>query len=207
MAQTVNRGVPVRDDRWRPTDVVLNGIIRKCIEDSHRRGAESGSTTTVAAGGLVLGVFGVIISVGTGNPVLGLLVAVGLAALGLVYAGVKAPPPRIDRRRILDVLGGPGNLPAGYLVYGPAWQAGMPEYLHGVTDRELRIAVKLCRYYPCAVSDLIRLVARAERHAMEHAVHGHEVTDNEIFKIANRMTAAGVASMANAPTMVIPAAA
>ncbi|GAA4609313.1 hypothetical protein BJY16_007266 [Actinoplanes octamycinicus] len=200
MAQDAPRGVPARADGWRPQDAVLNGLIHKSIEQAYRRNSETGSMTAFFGGGLVLLVLGVIIAVGSGNPAMAVLVVVLLAVGGLAYAGMNAPAPKVDPIRILDVLGGPGNLPAGYLVYPGAWRAGMPEYLNKVSDRQLSIAAKLCREHPGSVADLIRLVMTAEAHAHEHAF-GRSVTESDIYRFAHRATMEW-ARVAPAPMLV-----
>ncbi len=187
MEQEAPRRVPARADGWRPDDAVLNGLIHKCIDQAYRRNAETGSMTAFFGGGIVLMILGVILAVGTGNPMLAMVVVVLMAAGGLMYAGLNAPAPTVDPIRVLDVLGGPGNLPAGYLVYAAAWRAGMPEFLANVSDRQLAIAARLCREHPGSVADLIRLVANAEVHAHEHA-YGRAVTDADVFRFAHRAT-------------------
>ncbi|MCW2143553.1 hypothetical protein [Actinoplanes cyaneus] len=187
MAQDAPRRVPARADGWRPDDPVLNGLIHKCIEQSHRKNAETGSMTAFFGGGIVLTIFGVILAAGTGNPLLAIAVVIAMAAAGLLYAGINAPAPRADPIRILDVLGGPGNLPAGYLVYPAAWRAGMPEFLANVGNRQLSVATRLCREHPGSVTDLIRLVANAEVHAHQH-VYGRAVTEADVYRFAHRAT-------------------
>ncbi|MFI1989108.1 hypothetical protein [Actinoplanes sp. NPDC020271] len=187
MEQDAPRRVPARADGWRPDDPILNGLIHKCIEQAYRRNAESGSMTAFFGGGLVLMILGVILAAGTGNPMLAIAVVVVLAAAGLLYAGLNAPEPKVDPIRILDVLGGPGNLPAGYLVYPAAWRAGMPEFLVKVSNRQLTVAARLCREHPGSVADVIRLVMTAEAHAHEHA-YGRTVTDSDVYRFAHRAT-------------------
>lgn len=187
MAQDAPRRVPARSDGWRPTDPVLNGLIHKSIEQAHRKNAETGSMTAFFGGGVVLLILGVILAVGTGNPMLAMVVVVLMGAGGLFYAGLNSPEPKVDPLRILDVLGGPGNLPAGYLVYAAAWRAGMPEYLAKVSDRQLAVATRLCREHPGSVADIIRLVMTAEAHADAHS-WGKPVTDADVYRFAHRAT-------------------
>ncbi|WIM93437.1 hypothetical protein ACTOB_005414 [Actinoplanes oblitus] len=187
MAQDAPRGVPARADGWRPQDPVLNGLIHKSIEQAYRRNAETGSMTAVFGGGIVLLILGVILGAGTGSPGLALIVVVLLAAGGLFYAGMNSPAPKVDPLRILDVLGGPGNLPAGYLVHPAAWRAGLAEYLARISDRDLSIAVRLCREHPGSIADLIRLVMAAEAHAHENAF-GRSITESDVFRYAHRAT-------------------
>ncbi|BCY12044.1 hypothetical protein [Actinoplanes sp. L3-i22] len=187
MEQDAPRPVPARADGWRPNDEILNNLIHKSIEQAHRKNAETGSMNAFFGGAIVLMVLGVILAIGTGNPMLAMVVVVLMAAGGLMYAGLNAPAPKVDPIRILDVLGGPGNLPAGYLVYAAAWRAGMPEFLTKVSDRQLAVATRLCREHPGSVSDLVRLVMTAEAHAHEHS-YGKTVTDADIYRYAHRAT-------------------
>ncbi|MFC7533847.1 hypothetical protein [Actinoplanes sp. GCM10030250] len=183
MTKANERGVPVRADLWRPDDELLNSIIQKCIDEAYQRSPGEGSPVLVS-GGLVLSTLAVIVAVGTGNALLaaGIVIALGVAGIGFI--AMRSAPAVIDRTQVLGVTGGPGNLPAGYLVHPPAWEAGMEEYVSTVSDRHLRVAVRLCREYPGAVSSLLRLVRRAEKQV---EANGKELTEAEVFKIASRM--------------------
>jgi hypothetical protein len=187
MGQDAPRRVPARADAWWPRDVVLNGLIHKSIDQAYRRSAETGNMSAFFGGAIVLMVLGVILASGTGNPLLAICLVVVLACGGMAYVGLKAPAPEVDPIRILDVLGGPGNLPAGYLVYPAAWRAGMPEFLAEVSDLQLAIAARLCREHPGSVTDLLRLVITAERHAHEQ-IQGRPVADSDVLIYAQRAT-------------------
>ncbi|MBG0564960.1 hypothetical protein [Actinoplanes aureus] len=188
MTKPSDRGVPVRGDMWRPEDEVLDSAIRKSIDEAHRGAPGTGGSPVLVAGALVVMAFAVVVAAGTGNPMLALTVAVLAAVAGLAYIGLKAAPLRVDRLQILSIIGGPGNLPAGYVVHPLAWQAGMQEYMAPISDRYLRAAVRLCRDYPGSVSDLLRLIRRAEKHFINHH-DGREPTDAELAKVATRMMA------------------
>lgn len=185
MTKPSDRGVPVRGDMWRPTDELLNSVIQKSIDEAYRGAPGTGASPVLVAGTMVLTAFAVVVAAGTGKPLLALAVAVLFAVAGLAYIAMKAAPLRVDRLRILDIIGGPGNLPAGYLVYPQAWKAGMQEYLAHTSDTHLRVAVRLCREYPGSVSDLLRLVRRAEKQYV--AQHGREAGYPELVKLAARM--------------------
>jgi hypothetical protein len=200
MTQPPTRGVPMRDDRWRPQDDLLNSIIDKLIDDASRGASDGGGASPLmVAGAMMLTVTGVSIGVGTGSPLLAFGIVVALAVAGLGFTALNSTPTNVNKLSVLDPIGGPGNLPAGYLVYPRAWQAGMREYLLPVTDRQFRIAVRLCREHPGSVSDLIRLVKKAEKHAANH-VTGHEVMEQDVFKVAHRWTAEHARQ---SPTMVM----
>ncbi|BBH71687.1 hypothetical protein ACTI_83720 [Actinoplanes sp. OR16] len=205
MNQTTTRGVPLREDRWQPQDELLNSVIDKLIDDAHHGAKDSGggSGPLLVAGGMMLAVIGVTIGAGTGNPMLAFGIVVALAIAGFAYTALNAESVHVNKLSVLDPIGGPGNLPAGYLVYPRAWRAGMREYLMPITDRQFRIAVKLCREHPGSVSDVLRLVKRAEKHAYNTHT-GHEITEHDVFRIAHRWTAEHAR---NSPTMVMQVAA
>ncbi|WP_430784734.1 hypothetical protein [Actinoplanes sp. G11-F43] len=191
MSRVDQLAVPEREDRWKPSNPLLESVIRKYIDEARREVCDTtGSSATLAAGGMVLVTFGIILAVGTGEPFLAIMVMAVLALGGLAYTGVQAPPLRVDPLQILAPMGGPGNLPAGYLVHPLAWQSGLPEYLVGVPERRLRIAIMLCREHPGAVTDLLRLIERAERHVAEHKPgrdFSPEGRMHEVQKFATRM--------------------
>ncbi|MBB2941088.1 hypothetical protein FB565_000792 [Actinoplanes lutulentus] len=199
------RLVPMRDDRWQPQDELLNSVMDKCIDDAYR-GANTnsaGGSPIMVAGGMILLVLGVILAAGTGSPLLAVAIVVAVALGGLGYMAMAGTPTHVNKLSVLDPIGGPGNLPGGYIVHPKAWQAGMREYLIPVTDRQFRVAVRICREHPGSVSDVIRLVKKAEKHAYQHSA-GVEVMDVDVFKVAARWTAEHAR---NAPTMVMKVAA
>ncbi|MEU8242206.1 hypothetical protein AB0C07_28470 [Actinoplanes missouriensis] len=204
MTQTSARGVPMRDDRWRPQDELLNSVIDKCIDEAYRTAADGkGGSPVMVAGALVLAVLGLIIGFGTGDPLLAAGIAVALGLAGFGFTAMSTPAVRVNKLSVLDPIGGPGNLPAGYLVYPKAWEAGMREYVAPITDQQFRLAVRLCREHPGSVSDVIRLVKRAEKHAAQHS-GGTVVTEHDVFKVASRWTSEHAR---NSPTMVMQVAA
>jgi hypothetical protein len=164
MTQSSEHTVPVRSDRWRPVNPTLDSVIQRYIDEARREACDTtGNAGTLAGGGLVLVAFGVVLAIGTGNPLLATFVVIVLALAGLAWTGAKAPALQLEPLRILTNMGGPGNLPAGYLVHPLAWKAGMAEYVRNVPEYRMRIAVELCRKHPGAVTDLLRLVERSER--------------------------------------------
>ncbi|MEU8662795.1 hypothetical protein [Actinoplanes philippinensis] len=166
-------------------------MIRKYIDEAQRKACDrTGNSGTITGGGLVLVGFGIVLAMGTGNPLAAIFAVIVLALAGLAWMGVTAPPLHIDPLRILEPMGGPGNLPAGYLVHPLAWKAGMPEFLRGVPERRLRIAVDLCRRHPGAVTDLLKMVERSERWVAEWQP-GRDFSpagrDAEVVIFANRL--------------------
>lgn len=191
MTKMTQLPIPVREDRWKPSNPLLENVIRKYIDEARSEVADTtGSASTLAGGGMVLVALGIILAAGTGEPMITIMIVMALAAVGLAYTGVKAPPLRLDPLQILAPMGGPGNLPAGYMVHPLAWEAGLPAYLVGIPERRLRIAIDLCRDHPGAVTDLLRLVERAERYVAEHKPgkdFSPEGRRHEVQKIATRM--------------------
>jgi hypothetical protein len=153
MAQQT-REMPARADGWRPTDEVFEGIIKRCVEDAEA-GASRDGTREYMAGFLILGVLGVLVLV-TGQPVLlALLLPAGLFAAVAFYVVNNSEPGPVARHRALNPIGGPGGLPAGYLVHPRAWQAGMAEHVAFIPESQLRAAAELARTFPGSVDDLL----------------------------------------------------
>ncbi|GIM94995.1 hypothetical protein [Paractinoplanes toevensis] len=148
------REMPIRADKWRPTDPVLEGLIRRCASDAEA-GASRDGVREYMAGAMILAILFVgllIAGVGTGAAIMIPLLLFGAGALFMVLNTRPAP---VERRKALDPIGGPGGLPAGYLVHPGAWVAGMREYTAGVPQSQLRAAVELCRSFPGSVNDLL----------------------------------------------------
>jgi hypothetical protein len=55
----------------------------------------------------------------------------------------------------LAPIGGPGKLPAGYLVHPRAWQAGLAEYVAYLPESQLKACAEMCRAFPGSVDDLV----------------------------------------------------
>ncbi|GAA0527265.1 hypothetical protein GCM10010172_04700 [Paractinoplanes ferrugineus] len=154
MTTTTVREMPVRADTWRPTDPIMEGLIRRCIADAEAGEARDG-VREYMAGALILAVLFVVmlvVGVPAGVAILVPLVLFGAGALYMVLASKPAP---VDRRKALEVIGGPGNLPAGYLVHPGAWAAGMREHVAAVPQSQLKAAVEMARTFPGSVNDLL----------------------------------------------------
>jgi hypothetical protein len=146
--------MPVREDGWRPTDVVFEGIIKRCVEDAEAGAARDG-TRELMAGGLILTVL-LVGLLAAGQPAaFAIALAAGLFLLGAIYLVNASNPAPIERHRALDPIGGPGGLPAGYLVHPRAWQGGMAEYVAYLPESQLKASADLCRQFPGSVHDLI----------------------------------------------------
>jgi hypothetical protein len=157
------RTLPVRDDRWQPTDRIYEGLIARAVDHSEDSEARDG-TAEMMAGALILVVLFIVVLKGAGSVTAALAVTGLLAAAGFFYMVNSARPAKGDRSRLLAELGGPGMLPAGYLVHAKAWQAGMAEYVAVVPESQLLAAAELCNIFPGTVNDLLRFVGNVAIH-------------------------------------------
>lgn len=153
MAQTP-REMPVREDGWRPTDPVLEAIIKRCIADAEA-GASRDGVREYMAGAMILVVLAVGLLAAGVPPAAALLAPAALFAAGALFMISKATPVPIQRAKALAPMGGPGRLPAGYLVHPGAWSAGMAEYVAYLPESQLRAAAGMSRTFPGSVDDLL----------------------------------------------------
>jgi hypothetical protein len=154
MAQTT-RDMPVRSDGWRPTDPVLEAIIRRCVTDAEA-GASRDGVREYMAGAMILVVLAVVLLATGQSATIAILIPAALFAAAAGYMVPKAKPGRIERSRALAPMGGPGKLPAGYLVHPGAWAAGMAEHVAYVPESQLRAAADMCPAFPGSVDDLLQ---------------------------------------------------
>jgi hypothetical protein len=162
MAQTT-REMPVRQDGWRPTDATLEAIIKRCVEDVEAGAARDG-TREYMAGAMILGLLlvGLLMAgVDAGAAIMVPLVLFGAGALYMVTRNAPAP---VARKQALDVIGGPGHLPAGYLVHPGAWSAGMAEHVAYLPESQLHAAAEMARAFPGSVDDLITFTGTIAAH-------------------------------------------
>ncbi|WP_250037819.1 hypothetical protein [Paractinoplanes maris] len=157
------RTLPVRDDRWQPTDRIYESLIARAVEGSEDSEARDG-TAEMMAGAFLLVVLFVIVLKGAGSVAVALAVTGLLGGLGFLYLVSAARPAQGDRSRALEELGGPGLLPAGYLVHPKAWQAGLSGHVAGVPESQLLAAAELCNIFPGTVDDLLRFVGNVAIH-------------------------------------------
>jgi hypothetical protein len=148
------REMPVRADAWRPTDPVLEAIIRRCITDAEA-GASRDGVREYMAGALILAVAGVGLLIAGAGAGAAIVIPLLLFAAGAFYMISVNKPVPIERRKALDPMGGPGRLPAGYLVHPGAWSAGMREYVTGIPQSQLVAAAEMARAFPGSVDDLL----------------------------------------------------
>ena len=153
MAQTT-REMPVRADGWRPTDPVLEAIIKRCVTDAEAGAARDG-VREYMAGAMILVVLAVVLLAAGQSATVAILLPAALFAAAAIYMVAKAKPVPVERSRALAPMGGPGKLPAGYLVHPRAWSAGMAEHVAYLPESQLRAAADMARAFPGSVDDLL----------------------------------------------------
>jgi len=153
MAQTT-RDMPVRADGWRPTDPVLEAIIKRCVTDAEA-GASRDGVREYMAGAMILIVLAVLMLLAGQSATVAILIPAALFAAGALYMISKAKPVPVQRAKALAPMGGPGRLPAGYLVHPRAWEAGMAEHVAYLPESQLRAAADMSRSFPGSVDDLL----------------------------------------------------
>jgi len=180
------RTMPARRDKWRPVDRIYDGILERCVADAEAAGRRDG-TPELMAGAVVLGVLAVvIIAVSHSAQAAILICGVPAVALFCVVAG-GAGHDRTGRRTALAHLGGPGRMPAGYLVHPAAWRAGMAEHVAHLPESQLRAAGELCHLYPGTVDDLITYVGNIAI----HVPLPHQATPADVERRAKELVRVG----------------
>jgi hypothetical protein len=154
MAQST-REMPVRTDGWRPTDPVLEAIIKRCRTDAEAGAARDG-VREYMAGAMILGLLAVVLLMTGQSPNVAILLPGALFAAGALYMVTKSRPEPTDRAKALDPMGGAGRLPAGYLVHPGAWAAGLAEHVAYIPESQLRAAADMSRAFPGSVDDLLQ---------------------------------------------------
>ena len=155
MVQTTTRDMPVRADGWRPTDPVLEAIIKRCVTDAEA-GASRDGVREYMAGAMILVVLAVVLLATGQSATMAIVVPAALFAAAAIYMVSKAEPAPAKRSRALAPMGGPGKLPAGYLVHPGAWSAGMAEHVAYLPESQLRAAAGMCATFPGSVDDLLQ---------------------------------------------------
>lgn len=157
------RVMPVRDDQWKPDDRVYNELVARCVADAEIAESRDG-TPEMMAGAIILTVLGVGLLSTTQSPAAVLLVC-GLLAAGIFgYIVTRSRPAERNRKLALRGLGGPGRLPAGFLVHPAAWDGGMADYVAHIPESQLRAAAELCDLFPGTVADLLIFVGNLAIH-------------------------------------------
>ncbi|MET0423213.1 MAG: hypothetical protein ABW046_05035 [Actinoplanes sp.] len=169
MSQSL-RSMPVRDDGWLPDDRIFDSILRRAVANAEDDAARDG-TGEYMAGLLILGVLAVVI-VGFAKSITGAVLVCGvLAGAGILYMLLMNKPPKPSRATALISIGGPGRLPAGYLVHPKAWEAGMAEHVAHIPESQLAASADMCHLFPGTVDDLITFTGTIAIHlpATRHA--------------------------------------
>jgi hypothetical protein len=148
------REMPVRADEWRPTDQVLEDVIKRCIDNAEAGAARDG-TREYMAGAMILAVLGVFILIAAGSAAAAILLPLVLFGAGAAYMITKTKPVPVQRAKALAPIGGPGHLPAGFLVHPIAWDAGMAEHVAYIPESQLQAAADMARVFPGSVDDLL----------------------------------------------------
>jgi hypothetical protein len=157
------RVMPVREDHWKPDDRIYDELLARCVADAEAAESRDG-TPELMAGALILVVLGVGIMSATGSAHMALL-ACGLLAVAIFgYVVAKSRPAQRNRKLALRGLGGPGRLPAGFIVHPAAWEAGMADHVAHIPESQLRAAADLCHLFPGTVNDLIIFVGNLAIH-------------------------------------------
>lgn len=157
------RSIPVRADAWQPEDEIFEGILRRAAENAEDDAARDG-TPEYMAGLLILAVLAVVI-VGFAKSATAAILICGIAAgLGFLYMIMASKPVKVDRSRALKEIGGPGRLPAGFLVHPAAWDAGMAEHVEHIPESQLHAAADMCHLFPGTVDDLLTFTGTIAAH-------------------------------------------
>jgi len=157
------RVMPVRDDHWKPDDLIYDELLARCVADAEAAESRDG-TPEMMAGALILAVLAVgLLAAGRPMPIV-LLVCGALAAGIFGYVVTKSRPAQRNRRLALRGLGGPGRLPAGFLVHPAAWDGGMADHVAHIPESQLQAAAELCNLFPGTVNDLLIFVGNLAIH-------------------------------------------
>ena len=180
------RTMPVRADRWQPEDRILDGLITRAVDNSEDSEARDG-TAEMMAGALILIVLFVVIMAGAHSATAALVICGLLGGIGFLYMVGSSRPATGDRRGALLELGGPGLLPAGYLVHPKAWEAGMADHVAGVPESQLLAASELCNIFPGTVNDLLSFVG----HVAIHVPAGRSTSQEDVLRRARELVRIG----------------
>jgi hypothetical protein len=157
------RTMPARRDNWRPVDRIYDGILERCVADAEA-GERRDGTSELMAGAVVLGVLAVAIMAFSRSAQAAIFICGVLAAALFCFVVGSARHENGDRRTALLHFGGPGRMPAGYLVHPTAWKAGMAEHVAHIPESQLTAAAELCHMFPGTVDDLITYVGNIAIH-------------------------------------------
>jgi hypothetical protein len=187
MAQTT-RDMPVRADGWRPTDPVFEGIIKRGLADAETSAARDG-VREIMAGAMILVVLAAGLLMAGQSPVVAILLPAALFVGGTYYVASKAEPGPVDPSLALDVVGGAGNLPAGYLVHPGAWVGGMAKHVAYIPESQLRAAADMCAAFPGSVDRLLQFTGTI---AAQFPPPAHHLTPDDVAHRARELVQTGL---------------
>ena len=144
-------------------DRIYEGIIARSLTETEHGDRRDG-TPELMSGAVVVAVLAVVIIAVSGSAAAAILICGLLAALLFCGVTLTAKHQVTDRTRLLADIGGPGRLPAGYLVHHKAWAAGMAEHVAHVPEAQLRAAADLCHLFPGTVDNLLFFVGNLAIH-------------------------------------------
>jgi hypothetical protein len=178
------RAMPARRDNWQPVDRIYDGILERCAAEA---GERRDGTPELMAGAVVLGVLAVGIIAISGSAPAAILVCGVLAVALFCFVMGGARPEKADRRTALSHLGGPGRMPAGYLVHPTAWKAGIADHVSHIPESQLKAAADLCHLFPGTVDDLITYVGNIAI----HVPLPHKATPTDVERRAKELVRVG----------------
>jgi hypothetical protein len=179
--------MPVRKDQWQPADRIYDGILARLVADVESDERRDGTAELMAAA-VVLVVLAVVIVAVAGSGAMALLICGLIGAGVVVFVSSSGGAGRGDRGAALRGLGGPGRLPAGYLVHPSAWAGGMAEHVAHIPESQLRAAADLCHLFPGTVDDLLTFVGNIAIHV---PAPPSPATPEDVAKRAKAMTRVG----------------
>jgi hypothetical protein len=187
MAQST-RDMPIRADGWRPTDPVVEAIINRCLDDVDAGGSRDG-VRELMAGAMILVVLAAALMMAGQSPAVALLIPAALFAAVAIYVVANAEPVPVDHSEALEPMGGPGRLPAGYLVHPGAWKGGMAAHVAYVPESQLRAAADMCAAFPGSVDRLLQFTGTI---AAQFPHPDRHLTPEDVENRAHELVLAGL---------------
>jgi hypothetical protein len=182
------RDMPVRADAWRPTDPILESLIRRCHADAEAGASRDGVREYMAGAMILVILFVILLAAGVATAA-AILIPVVLFGAGALFMVQNSKPEAVDARSALDPIGGAGKLPAGYLVHPVAWTTGMREHVAAVPQSQLMAAVELARTFPGSVDDLLNFTGTL---ASQLPVPKRHLTPDDVAHRARDMVRVGL---------------
>jgi hypothetical protein len=146
------------------------------------------------AGAMILVVLAVVLLMAGQSASVALVVPGLLFGVGALYMMTKSTPAAVERGKALDPMGGPGRLPAGYLVHPGAWSAGMAEHVAYIPESQLRAAADMCRSFPGSVDDLLVFTGTI---AAQFPLPKHHLTPDDVAHRSRNLVRVGMPVIQN----------